>query len=144
MRYGIEIWSPLLDHRVVEFDADGGYVGDLVPSGLGGLQQPAGLRVVGVIIARGGDEEGRGHAGLGLGVVGQPASRVEQGQAGSRGVGRERAREQRRQSCVHTSFGWSVTWIVPPGPRVTPLLCGEHATIAVRITTNPTARALSP
>ena len=35
-----------------------------------------------------------------------------------------------------------VTWIVPPGPRVTPLLCGEHATIAVRITTNPTARAL--
>lgn len=35
-----------------------------------------------------------------------------------------------------------VTWIVPPGPRVTPLLCGEHATIAVRLTTNPTAKAL--
>ena len=35
-----------------------------------------------------------------------------------------------------------VTWIVPPGPKVTPLLCGEHATIAVRLTTNPTAKAL--
>lgn len=35
-----------------------------------------------------------------------------------------------------------VTWIVPRGPRVTPLLCGEHATIAVRLTTNRTARAL--
>lgn len=35
-----------------------------------------------------------------------------------------------------------VTWIVQPGPQVTPLLCGEHATIAVRLTTNPTARAL--
>ena len=35
-----------------------------------------------------------------------------------------------------------VTWIVPPGASVTPLLRGEHATIAVRITTNPVARAL--
>ena len=35
-----------------------------------------------------------------------------------------------------------ITWIVPPGPRVSPLLRGEHATIAVRITTNPVARAL--
>jgi len=35
-----------------------------------------------------------------------------------------------------------VTWIVPPGPNVTPLLRGEHASLAVRITTNPTARAL--
>ena len=35
-----------------------------------------------------------------------------------------------------------VTWIVPPGSSVTPLLRGEHATIAVRITTNPVARAL--
>lgn len=35
-----------------------------------------------------------------------------------------------------------VTWIVPPGPRVSPLLCGEHPTIAVRITTNPVARAM--
>ncbi len=34
------------------------------------------------------------------------------------------------------------TWIVPPGPLVTPLLCGEHTTIAVRLTTNPVARAL--
>jgi L-threonylcarbamoyladenylate synthase len=35
-----------------------------------------------------------------------------------------------------------VTWIVPPGPRVTPLLRGTHAGLAVRITTNPTAIAL--
>jgi len=35
-----------------------------------------------------------------------------------------------------------VTWIVPPGPRVTPMLRGEHKNIAVRITTNPTAKAL--
>lgn len=35
-----------------------------------------------------------------------------------------------------------VTWIVPPGPRVTPLLRGTNAGLAVRITTNPTARAL--
>ena len=35
-----------------------------------------------------------------------------------------------------------ITWIVPPGPNVTPLLRGAHASIAVRITTNPTARAL--
>jgi L-threonylcarbamoyladenylate synthase len=35
-----------------------------------------------------------------------------------------------------------VTWIVPPGPKVMPLLRGGHETIAVRLTTNPTARAL--
>lgn len=35
-----------------------------------------------------------------------------------------------------------VTWVVPPGPNVTPLLRGTHATLAVRITTNPTANAL--
>lgn len=35
-----------------------------------------------------------------------------------------------------------VTWIVPPGPRVSPLLRGKHSTIAVRITTNPVAKAL--
>jgi L-threonylcarbamoyladenylate synthase len=35
-----------------------------------------------------------------------------------------------------------VTWIVPPGSRVTPLLRGAHETIAVRITTNSTAKAL--
>lgn len=35
-----------------------------------------------------------------------------------------------------------ITWIVPPGPKTSPLLCGEHATIAVRLTTNPIARAL--
>ena len=35
-----------------------------------------------------------------------------------------------------------VTWIVPPGPLVSPLLCGDHETIAVRLTTNPIARSL--
>lgn len=35
-----------------------------------------------------------------------------------------------------------VTWIVPPGPLVDPLLRGQHAGIAVRLTTNPIARAL--
>jgi L-threonylcarbamoyladenylate synthase len=35
-----------------------------------------------------------------------------------------------------------ITWIVPPGPAVTPLLRGAHETIAVRVTTNPTAKAL--
>lgn len=35
-----------------------------------------------------------------------------------------------------------ITWIVPPGPKVTPLLRGLHANLAVRITTNPTAQAL--
>lgn len=35
-----------------------------------------------------------------------------------------------------------ITWIVPPGPKVTMLLRGAHANLAVRITTNPTARAL--
>lgn len=34
------------------------------------------------------------------------------------------------------------TWIVPPGPKVTALLQGSHTSLAVRITTNPTARAL--
>jgi len=34
------------------------------------------------------------------------------------------------------------TWIVPPGPAVTSLLRGAHAGLAVRITTNPTAREL--
>lgn len=35
-----------------------------------------------------------------------------------------------------------ITWIVPPGPCVTDLLRGEHENIAVRITTNPVAKAL--
>ena len=35
-----------------------------------------------------------------------------------------------------------ITCIVPPGPRVSPLLQGQHATIAVRLTTNPVAKAL--
>ena len=35
-----------------------------------------------------------------------------------------------------------VTWLVPPGPKVSPLLRGEHDTIAVRLTTNPIARDL--
>ena len=35
-----------------------------------------------------------------------------------------------------------VTWIVPPGPKTSPLLRGDHASIAVRLTTNPVAKAL--
>jgi len=34
------------------------------------------------------------------------------------------------------------TWIVPPGPHVTEVLRGDHENLAVRITTNPTARML--
>ena len=37
--------SSKLDHRVVEFDVAGAYVGDLVSSGAGGLSTPAGLIV---------------------------------------------------------------------------------------------------
>ena len=36
-----------------------------------------------------------------------------------------------------------ITWIARPGPRVGPLLRGEHAGIAVRITTNPIAARLT-
>jgi L-threonylcarbamoyladenylate synthase len=35
-----------------------------------------------------------------------------------------------------------ITWIVPPGPFVHPLLRGENVGIAVRLTTNAVARAL--
>lgn len=35
-----------------------------------------------------------------------------------------------------------VTWIVPPGERVHPLLRGQHAGLAVRITSNPVAAAI--
>lgn len=35
-----------------------------------------------------------------------------------------------------------VTWIVPPGERVHPMLRGEHAGLAVRITSNPIAAAI--
>ncbi len=35
-----------------------------------------------------------------------------------------------------------VTWIVPAGPRVDPIVRGEHSGIAVRITSNPVAAAI--
>lgn len=35
-----------------------------------------------------------------------------------------------------------VTWIVPPGQRVHPLLRGQHPGLAVRITSNPIAAAI--
>lgn len=35
-----------------------------------------------------------------------------------------------------------VTWIVPPGPNVDPLVQGDNAGLAVRLTGNPTAAAL--
>lgn len=42
------------DHRVMEFDTDGAYLGDLVTSGAGGLSDPAGLLLVPVAPLRGG------------------------------------------------------------------------------------------
>jgi len=35
-----------------------------------------------------------------------------------------------------------VTWIVPPGPDVAPIIRGEHEGLAIRITTHPIAAAL--
>jgi L-threonylcarbamoyladenylate synthase len=35
-----------------------------------------------------------------------------------------------------------VTWIVPPGPRVHPIIRGVHAGLAIRLTTNPIAAAI--
>lgn len=35
-----------------------------------------------------------------------------------------------------------ITWIVPPGDKVTPLLRGENSGVAVRLTTNPIARSI--
>ncbi len=46
------------------------------------------------------------------------------------------------QSLPPPDPAYPVTWIVPPGPLVDPLLRGAHAGIAVRLTTNPVARAL--
>jgi L-threonylcarbamoyladenylate synthase len=37
---------------------------------------------------------------------------------------------------------YPITWIVPPGPFVHPLLRGDNDGIAVRLTTNPIARSL--
>ncbi len=35
-----------------------------------------------------------------------------------------------------------VTWLVRPGPRVSPLLTGRHPTVAVRLAANPVALAI--
>ncbi len=35
-----------------------------------------------------------------------------------------------------------ITWLLPISPHVPPWLCGEHNTIAVRVTAHPTASAL--
>lgn len=37
---------------------------------------------------------------------------------------------------------YPITWIVSPGPKVDPLLRGQHEGIAVRLTTNPVAHAV--
>lgn len=37
---------------------------------------------------------------------------------------------------------YPITWIVSPGPKVDPLLRGQHDGIAVRLTTNPVAHAI--
>lgn len=36
-----------------------------------------------------------------------------------------------------------ITWIVPAGPKASALIRGEHSGIAVRITSNPVAKAIS-
>lgn len=38
--------------------------------------------------------------------------------------------------------GHPITWIVAPGAKASPMLRGEHTSLAVRITTNPVAKAL--
>ena len=38
--------------------------------------------------------------------------------------------------------GHPVTWIAPPGPFAGPAIRGEHSGLAVRITSNPVARAI--
>ena len=35
-----------------------------------------------------------------------------------------------------------VTWIVPPGPNVHPIILGQHNSLAIRITSNPVAAAI--
>lgn len=35
-----------------------------------------------------------------------------------------------------------VTWIVPPGPKVHPIILGQHKRVAIRITSNPIAAAI--
>ena len=35
-----------------------------------------------------------------------------------------------------------VTWIVQPGPKVHPIIRGQHAGLAIRLTTNPVAAAI--
>jgi L-threonylcarbamoyladenylate synthase len=37
---------------------------------------------------------------------------------------------------------YPVTWIVPPGPSVHPIILGQHENLAIRITSNPIAAAL--
>jgi L-threonylcarbamoyladenylate synthase len=37
---------------------------------------------------------------------------------------------------------YPITWIVPFGTKVSPVLRGQHASLAVRITSNPVAKAL--
>jgi L-threonylcarbamoyladenylate synthase len=46
-------------------------------------------------------------------------------------------------SIVEQLDGWDpVTWIVPPGPSVHPIILGQHENLAIRITSNPIAAAL--
>ena len=46
------------------------------------------------------------------------------------------------QSLPEPDPDYPVTWIVPPGSKVSPMLRGQHASLAVRITSNPVAKAL--
>lgn len=43
---------------------------------------------------------------------------------------------------IYATWPGPVTWVVPAGPAVTPLLCGQSHGIAVRVTDHPLAAAL--
>lgn len=47
-----------------------------------------------------------------------------------------------RQAEVDASWPGPVTWLLPVTPDCSPLLCGEHGSLAVRVTAHPATRAL--
>lgn len=46
------------------------------------------------------------------------------------------------RSIPHPDPTHPVTWIVPPGPSVQPIILGQHENLAIRITSNPIAAAI--
>jgi L-threonylcarbamoyladenylate synthase len=51
-------------------------------------------------------------------------------------------RDTRKGLILIASIVDPVTWIVPPGPSVHPIILGQHENLAIRITSNPIAAAL--